>query len=257
MFSRILRSTRRAKLITALTVALALGLVATASAGALPLHHGGTPDGYNKFLVYMANGTYDPKDPNYAAPDGMFFQKEIMHRTDAEIADQVAQAKAFFKERFGIDEANGDVRIGLSMFDPRNNYRAYVIGGEKVPESGWIVRDGGINAMVTKDTYLHGTYGGSAGKFVKAGTAVTFGDYNILRTQGESGQPAEPLILHYQSDLPIKPADSDGVRNFRCELIDPLTGERGIAQGVIAPMRDAGNGQIQVSIRNTLTFPGY
>lgn len=254
---RLSRLGHRAKLLTALTAALVLGVVATAAAGALPLHQSGTPDGYNKFLVYMANGVYDPHDPTYTAPSGTFFQKEIMHRSDAEIAEQLAQAKAFFKERFGIDEANGDVSVGLSMFDPRNNYRAYVIGGEKVPDSGWVVRDGGINAVATKDTFFHGTYGGPAGKFVKAGTAVTFGDYNILRTQGESAQPAEPLILHYQSDLPIKPADSDGVRTFRCELIDPLTGHHGIAQGVIAPMRDAGNGQIQVSIRNTLTFPGY
>ncbi len=44
---------------------------------------------------------------------------------------------------------------------------------------------------------------------------------------------------------------------FRCELIDPETGNHGIAQGVVAPARNAGNGNIQVSIRNVITFPGY
>ena len=44
---------------------------------------------------------------------------------------------------------------------------------------------------------------------------------------------------------------------FRCELIDPETGQHGIAQGVVAPPRDAGNGNVQVSIRNVITFPGY
>ena len=63
--------------------------------------------------------------------------------------------------------------------------------------------------------------------------------------------------MHYQSELLISVPDQDGVRNFRCELIDPVTGKHGIAQGVIAPPRDAGGGQIQVSIRNVITFPAY
>jgi hypothetical protein len=61
------------------------------------------------------------------------------------------------------------------------------------------------------------------------------------------------LIIHYWSALPILPANGDGIRTFRCELIDPASG----AHGVIAPPRDAGNGNIQVSIRNVITFPGY
>ena len=93
--------------------------------------------------------------------------------------------------------------------------------------------------------------------WVPAGTSVVFGDYNILRTAGASGQPVTPLILHYQSQTPIRLANADGAQTFRCELIDPATGQHGIAQGVIAPPRDADNGNIQMSIRNVLTFPGY
>jgi hypothetical protein len=231
-------------------------LAASAIAGGLPFTKAANPAGYQKFLVYLANGTYDPNDPSYTAPTGEFFQKQIMGRTDAEIAEQRAQALAFFKQRFGLDPANGDVAISMSMFDPRNEYRAYVVGGETVPSTGWVVRDGGFNATVTRDTVLHGTYGGAAGKPVPTGTAVTFGDYNIDR-RGPGGHSRPPLLLHYQSQFPISVADQDGVRTFRCELIDPVTGQHGIAQGVIAPPRDAGNGEIQISIRNTLTFPGY
>ena len=242
----------------ALVLTALLLIVAGSAAGAAgPIGTSATPDGYQKFLVYMANGVYDPNDPNYTAPDGLFFQKQIMHRTDAEVADQQAKALAFFKQRFGLDPANGDVSVSMFMFDPRNNYRAYVVGGEAVPSSGWVVRDGGWNATVTKDTYLHGTYGGTAGKFVPAGTAVVFGDYNIDRTAGTSGASTTPLILHYQSEFPITVPDRDGVITFRCELIDPLTGQHGIAQGVIAPPRVAGGGKIQVSIRNVITFPAY
>jgi len=249
-------SRRTLALASALGV-FALATIGAAAAGALPIGRSATPDSYQKFLVYMANGTYNPNDASYKAPDGMFFQKQIMQRSDAEIADQHAKALAFFKQRFGVDPADGDVTVSSSMFDPRNNYRAYVIGGEQVHSGGFVVRDGGLNARVTKDTYLHGTYGGDDGKWVPAGTSVTFGDYNILRTAGASDEPAKPLILHYQSDTPIRPANADGVRTFRCELIDPETGQHGIAQGVIASPRDAGSGNIQVSIRNVLTFPGY
>lgn len=251
------RFSRRTLVLASALAVLALASIGAAASGTLPIGKSATPDSYQKFLVYMANGTYNPNDPNYQAPDGTFFQKQIMHRSDAEIAQQRANALAFFKERFGIDPANGDVTISSSMFDPRNNYRAYVIGGETVPSAGFVVRDGGFNARVTKDTYLHGTYGGDAGKLAPAGTAVTFGDYNILRTAGASSQPTKPLILHYQSETPIRGANADGVRTFRCELIDPETGQHGIAQGVIAPPRDAGNGNLQMSIRNVLTFPGY
>ena len=246
----------RGKLALALT-ALLLIVAGTAAGAAGPIGTSATPDGYQKFLVYIANGVYDPNDPNYTAPDGMFFQKQIMHRTDAQIAQQQAMALAFFKQRFGLDPANGDVRVDMFMFDPRNTYRAYVVGGEAVPSSGWVVRDGGWSATVTKDTYLHGTYGGTAGKFVPAGAVVVFGDYNIDRTAGASGTSTTPLLLHYQSELPTGIPDRDGVVSFRCELIDPQTGQHGIAQGVIAPPRDAGGGKIQVSVRNVITFPAY
>lgn len=235
---------------------LMAALTASAVAGSFPFTKATNPAGYQKFLVYMANGTYDPDDPNYTPPTGEFFQKQIMGRSDAQIADQRAQALAFFKQRFGLDPANGDVEITPFMFDPRNNYRAYVVGGETVPSTGWVVRDGGFNATVTTDTVLHGTYGGAAGKTVPAGTSVVFGDYNIdRRNRGGHSQP--PLLLHYQSQQPISVPDQDGIQHFRCELIDPVTGQHGVAQGVIAPPRDAGGNQIQVGIRNVITFPGY
>jgi hypothetical protein len=237
-------------------VLMLAALAASAVAEVFPFTKAANPAGYQKFLVYMANGTYDPNDPAYTAPTGEFFQKQIMGRSDAQIAEQRAQALAFFKERFGLDPANGDVEISMTMFDPRNEYRAYVVGGETVPSTGWVVRDGGFNAIVTRDTVLHGTYGGAAGKPVPTGTVVTFGDYNIDRTD-PSGHSRAPLLLHYQSQQPVSVPDQDGIRHFRCELIDPVTGQHGIAQGIIAPPRDAGGGRIQVGIRNVLTFPGY
>lgn len=251
------RFSRRTLALAGALAVLALASIGAAAGGALPIGKSATPASYQKFLVYMANGTHNPNDPNYQAPDGRFFQKQILHRSDAEIAQQRADALAFFKERFGLDPANGVVAFSSFMFDPRNNYRASVIGGESVPTAGFVVRDGGFNATVTKDTYRRGSYGGAAGIWVPAGTSVVFGDYNILRTAGTSGQPVTSLILHYQSQTPIRLPNADGAQTFRCELIDPATGQHGIAQGVIAPPRDAGNGNIQMSIRNVITLPAY
>ena len=126
-----------------------------------------------------------------------------------------------------------------------------------MPRAGFSVRDGGFNLTATSDTVFHGTYGGAADKPVAAGTTVTFGDYSILHAGAKGKQFAPPLLIHYQSEFPIGPANGDGVRTFRCELIDPDTSVHGIAQGLIAPPRDAGSGRIQIGIRNVITFPAY
>jgi hypothetical protein len=46
-------------------------------------------------LAYMANGVYDPGDPDYEAPTAEFFQREIVNRSDAEIAEDRAAAITF------------------------------------------------------------------------------------------------------------------------------------------------------------------
>jgi len=54
----------------------------------------GVPAGFDGFLVYMANGVYDPGQPNPQPGvenceglfcDGGYFQREIMGRSDYEI----------------------------------------------------------------------------------------------------------------------------------------------------------------------------
>lgn len=132
-------------------------------------------------------------------------------RSDAEIEQDRANAIEFFQQRFGIDVVdNENVMFTSFTFDPRNEYRAYVVAGRDVPPEGWVVRDGGWSVAVTNPDGL--TLGGEyEGVQVPQGSMMVFGDYNI-DVPGE-----DPIIIHYQSGGPIIPTDQ-GIQ-FHCELI--------------------------------------
>lgn len=195
-----------------------------------------TPNNFDHPLVYIADGVYDPDDPDYEAPTGMFFQKEIMGRTDEEIEQNRQGALAFFEQRFGIDATSHDgVAFESSIFDPCNDYRAHVVSGQRVPSEGWVVRDGGWRVHVTAPDGV--TLGGEFdGMHVPQNASMVFGDYNIKRTL-PGGKEIEPIIIHYQSGTPIiRNADRAGGLMFRCELISEAFGH-GIAQGIVAASR--------------------
>lgn len=221
-----------------------------------------TPVGFDRYLVYMANGVFDPEEePNFLP--GEIFQQEIMGRTPAEVAEQEALAREFFDGRFGLIEEEGVVEFNSFTFNPANNYRAYTVSGERVPAEGWVVRDGGFSAVVVAEDGV--TLGGEfAGTHVPQGTMVVFGDYNILVTgPGRSGEHRDQreIILHYRSGDPLI-VDRFGVMHFTCGLVDSETDLGisaddwdGMAQGVVRPPEPQADGTVKVSIRNVLTFP--
>lgn len=214
-----------------------------------------TPDGFDKFVVFMAAGQYDPSVPPAEENLAMWFHKEIMGRTDLGIDQQKLDAKGYFSTQFGIDVSVED--LILFGVDPRNEYRAYIISGMDVPSEGWVVRDGGIMHMLMTDTTLYGAYGGLSGIPVPAGSFIVYGDYNIDMTgPGKSGKHpsyVEPIIIHYQSAEPILPTDIHGGITFRCTVIAPW-GE-GIAQGTSYPQTV--DGFTLANIRNVHTYPEY
>lgn len=211
------------------------------------------PQGFHAFLVYLAEPTLAPGEPA-SFTDATHvdeFQHDIMGRTDAEVAQQRDMAIAYFDQRFGLDFSTATVAADGSLnipgatfqafvFNPDNNYRAYVVSGRSVANTGWQVRDGGFQVTVTQDMVLHGSYGGSTGVSVPAGAAMVFGDYNIqVEPTGSTGN----ILIHYQSHSPII-ARADGEISFNCDLISAQWGT-GAARGIVV------NG----AIRNVLTFP--
>lgn len=246
---------RFASLLTTAFVALfGLSIIGTAYAG-------DNPEGYDNYLVYLMNGEVDADAPGLL-PEGEFFQTEIMGRTEDEAAADFARAEEYFLDRFGVDFASVEAVDGIKTVDtmmldtrgfmlaPERNYRVYTIAGMDVPDEGWEVRDGGWAVMIGEGgATLYGEWGGAGGKEVEASSMFVFGDYNI-----DTGADNDPILIHYQSSAPIVPT-STGVQAFSCELTHPEWGT-GLANGVILPPEDLGDGTIKIAVRNVLTFPG-
>ena len=223
------------------------------------------PEGFGKFMVFMATGEYDISGPDFGMPDGLFFHEEIMQRTPEEIAIVESNAKQFFNERFGIDPddpANtGRIRFEPFMLDPRNNYRAYVISGMRVPSTGFEVFDGGFVVLVIDPDGF--TLGGEfAGEHTPFGSGFVFGDYKIDLSSSELAKKMgkDDIIIHYESGFPIvvQPGKTFFLAlrlMFQCLLSSDEYGD-GIAQGMSAGMT-LDNGLFQANLRNVLTFPAF
>lgn len=207
------------------------------------------PDGYNGFLVFMATGALPLTDSYFL--DGSIFHEQIMKRTPAQIAQNRADALAFFASQFGL--VNADTNPDLAFFDfyvdPRIEYRAYVISGYKVPTSGFEVHDGGWIAVVTNPNGI--VLGGEfPGRQVPAGTVFSFGDYNIERTAKGNAPKPDPLVIHYKCKHPLVFTFSGG-EVFDCDLESQEFGA-GLGQGVTTPLIE--DGYLKPNGRTVLTF---
>ncbi len=207
------------------------------------------PDGFDKYLVYMAAGVYNPSDPDFVPPTGDFFHREIMGRSDEEIEEERDKAIAFFADRFGIDVDDPGVMFISFMLDPRNEYRAYTISGVGVPKSGYIIRDGGYMVSVVDPAGID-LGGDFTGTNAPIGTFFVYGDYNIKR-----GQNHNNIIIHYQSLFPVNPPNEHGIGSLICETIHEDWGT-GRAQGVFENVPPLDDGRIHANFRTVLTFSG-
>jgi hypothetical protein len=210
-----------------------------------------TPQGFQRVGLLIAAGKYQtPSDQSVLVP---FYQHTLMGWTDAQVEQQRQMAISYFNARFGLTNTNP----GFSVFDPKNNYRAYLLTGYAVPNEGFVVRDGSFTAVLTQDTVLHGTFGGAAGILVPAGTAVTWGYYNILISKEEKSEnffdTGKSIIVHFESQTPIVPDKTSSGTGAACHLVAPW-GE-GLAQLFFTTINTP-DGYTQADVRNVWTFPG-
>lgn len=213
------------------------------------------PDGFDQYLVYMAQprSVEEPTVVNFETFKE--FQAEVYGRDEAAVAAFREEAIAFYEGRFGLDFSDAEVQedgsqsiegatLVPSFVAPETEYRAYTIGGLRVPSEGHVVRDSSFNVMLEPGVTLQGEYGGTAGRVAEDGGMLAFGDYNILIPgPGASGNDDE-IQIRFQSTGPIV-ANADGVMTFVCDLIHEQWGE-GQARGIVTP-----DGEI----RNVLGFP--
>ncbi len=212
------------------------------------------PAGLKKYIVFMADGALGPN----ALPSisGDAFQREIMKRTPAEIEAHKAKAKQYFLEQFGLDFSRAQTVNGVEVideaslssyqFNPQQHYRAYTVSGEAVPSEGWEVRDGGYVLFLTKDTVLHGRYGGAEGKAARASEWMIYGEYNIAA-------PNQPIVVQYESPMPMLYDPHMGMV-IDCDLHSAEWGD-GKGYGAQAMTMALPDGKNIIPTRNILTFP--
>lgn len=235
---------------------LLLTVVALFAFGAIAMSwpHNPPPENFGFQLVYMADGIFDPSTGPSAAELSDWFHKDVMGRSDAEIEAERQKALDYFEAQFGLDLEPEDVQSFGQ--DPRTEYRAYKITGYRVPEEGWLVRDGGFRVAIPAGTTLYGEFGGAAGVTLPGDGFVVFGEYNIDVTGPGNGKQPEDIIIHYQSESPIVPNGEFGAA-FLCrvtsEHFEDFGG--GLAQGVFQT-HTTEDGRVVSNIRNVLTFPG-
>ncbi|MBE9049168.1 hypothetical protein IQ243_01870 [Nostocales cyanobacterium LEGE 11386] len=215
----------------------------------------GLPNTYDGFLVGMGNGTF-PRGELFifGTPGIELFHKGVMMLTDAQVEAQRQEAMAFFTQKFRINLQNtADYLFTAFAVNPLLNYRVYVAAGEKVPNEGWIIRDGGWAVIVNNPNGI--TL--DSGSHVPFGSMFVFGDYNILTTERERGSRVwgrgrqfREINISYRSFAPIIPTE-DGSFYFRCDAFSVDFGP-GQARGVSSPVFQ--NGLERANIRNVMTF---
>jgi hypothetical protein len=246
---------RRKSMQRKIFIAIVLATLAITGTGIVYAFQISTPQGFNRVALLMAAGQY--KTPTASAQDlATWYQRQVMGWNDAQITQQRQLAIDFFNTRFGLTDTNP----GGFALDPKNQYRVYSLTGFNVPSEGWIVRDGGFGVAVGDDgsggQVLHGTFGGTAGIWEPKGSMIVFGYYNIVVTAGQSGTSPDTgttIIVHYESQDVIHPAQGNSAIAFQCHIVAPW-GD-GLAQGYSQTITSP-DGTIQANIRNVWTFPG-
>ncbi len=184
------------------------------------------------------------------------YLRNIMGESEDAIREEVSNAIKFFSNKLGIDVGSyerhdnmwvsGDHRFVSYYLTPNMKYRPVFtkergsIGGE--------VREGGFALIIgTAGMIVHGTYGGTEGKFVPVGHIMLFGYYNIKFNDNTT------RIFHYRSARPlisdlehIFPIDND-VYDFGMKIWGSATG---------TSKTSIKETNYHLSVRNVITFPG-
>ena len=205
------------------------------------------PAPYTNYLVFVADGVWNPADPSYTPQPLEEVQRELWGFDDEEIEAYAAKAAAFYLERFGVDildPANAErVSVTEAGCDMRLAYRVVTMAGRAVPPEGWPLCSPGFTVAVTDPAGFE--LGGDwDGVLAPVGSSMTFGRYHI-----DTGD--EPLIINFEA---MSPYISDPFGNIviRCAIDNP---ELGSGQANLALRIDQTTaGDISVQFRNVLTF---
>ncbi len=217
------------------------------------------PENYNKVFTYIADNPFYSVDGSFFTNGFMntnanYFFKIVMHRTDAQIAAQRAEALEFFEKRFGLTLNTPGVFFKDVEITPEIRYRVTDESREAVPADGFYMDDVAWVYSVVNPTGV--TLGGEfSGRVVPPGTMFAFGEYYIHRTKKIGKRTIKHnSLIHYQSIKPLTP-EPGGFVILACELSSEEYGE-GMAMGVVTPFALT-DGRMVYNITTTLTFPKW
>lgn len=257
-------------LLYTLAIALCLsGFITQAAADGIPGKNDENPNPPTRgTALLMANGIYDPTDTSFTPPTPDEFDSLIMGRSETEKLERRQLALEYFQARYGINLTSGFADFGNillmeSVFDPRNNYRAYHLPTSakeswETAKNGRIVYDRQfvmfVGALGLSST-LTGSWGGASGIVVPPGTVAVDGDYLIQGTNHFRIDHPENLYIRFQSVEPIFNAASGDIK-FNCALLDENGDIIGAAIGRQEFVAlDNGNNLFQMAVQNVWQFP--
>lgn len=214
-------------------------------AGAAP-----APAGYSGYIVYIADGVWDPADPSVTTPTLADHARTTWGFSDGEFDQFNADARSFYSQRFGVDlddPANAErLSVVTYVADDRVRYRVVTMANHEVPPEGWPVSDAGYLVTIVDPAGFE--LGGEfAGVFVPTGVTMVYGRYQFETDRGES------IAIAFQSLTPYL-TDGFGIGAFRCGLASEALGA-GEAFGAFH-LAQLPNGEFSSTVRNVLTFPG-
>ena len=231
-----------------------------------------TPVGFTGHITMLADGEFVIGSPHPTVPgcdvvptfcDGTYFWEEILGATSEQRDAAEYRAKEFMLERYGLDvdslAASGEVLWLDAYTDPRFNYRARTIAGERVHEYGWTAHDQGFSLIANTEVALGGEF---AGQTIPAGSMIVHGRYLIRRSRLDwvEGKPVltedgGQIIIPFQSATPvIANPDMRYPIIGNCEL---PTSPWGSGLALISVLQTPGDGlTTKNTVRNVMFFDG-
>lgn len=213
------------------------------------------PDGYTGYITYIGNGQAGLDSLYFVdiGPSAIQCFQNVLGRDQAAIGQHLQDAIDYSQNVMGLTVSPLDAQG--NPFNPNApawalpyslrsdiGVRAYVVSGEKVPSSGWEVRDCGWQIVCVNPSGC-GLGGDFAGETLNAGSGFAYGDYIIRGDKKDYFLPFTPAAL----------VDQVGTRTYFKWNIESADFGSCVAQGIINPAIDTDAGIVKHNIRNTIT----
>ena len=213
-------------------------------------------------FVAVVDETIDAPDAFFLEDPDFTYFKEVMGLRDDAIQHTIEDAIKFFNQTFGLDFSLSSPNENNEYFFENAVMRSFRFADIDylATVSHWIqtgstrsacyqILDGGFTVSVSADQRLHGSYGGAEGVLVGGKEYVNYGFYVISSCQ------QSPVVIQYQSSIPVRQEPTDGTAILRCDLYNSVLGY-GRSDGIFTITPEAGDPErFRLYARQAFVFP--